>query len=104
LRRFSREPRHASRSAVAGRCRRAEERGELIRGEAVETWLVRLLGAVVQRLRAIPAKAAPEVRATRSDAEGERLLADRVDEALQELADAMRESAALARRIRARRS
>jgi len=69
-----------------------EERGELVRGAAVESWLVRLLGAVTQRIRAIPPKAAPEVRATPSDATGEAVLAGFIDEALTELADAAREA------------
>lgn len=83
----------AKEQADAQALRNAELRGELVRGDEVEAFLIRLLSAVVQRIRAIPAKAAPEVRATGSDAEGEALLGGFHDEALTEIADSWRRAA-----------
>ena len=92
----------AKEQADAQELKNAESRGELLRGEAVELWLVRLLGAITQRIRAIAPKAAPETRATASDAEGEALLARFHDEALQEIADALREPVQVVRGLRSR--
>jgi hypothetical protein len=79
--------------ADAQALKNAEMRGELVRGDDVDLFLLGLFGAFTQRIRAIPPKAAPEVRATTSDAEGEALLARFHDEALTELADAARATA-----------
>ena len=61
---------------------------------------LRTARAFTQRIRAVPTKAAPEVRATSSDAEGAALLSQFIDEALTELADAMREAGERAARRR----
>lgn len=68
------------------------KRGELVPGDQTERFLLRLLSAVVQRLRAIPVKAAPLARAAATDAEGEAVLRAVVDEAFTEIADAMRDA------------
>jgi hypothetical protein len=80
----------------------AERRREYVAGSDVDVWILRLLGAFTQRIRAIPQKAAPEIRATATDAEGEAMLAAFVDEALTELADACREAGESVERRRAK--
>lgn len=85
--------------ADAQEMKNAEARGEQIPGEQIDEYLFRLIGAFVQRIRAIPPKAAPEVRAGASDAEAEAILTAFHDEALTELAAAGRRAAdRLARR------
>lgn len=88
----------AKEQADAQEMKNAEERGEYLRATHVEAWLASLLGAMTQRIRAVAPKAAPEVRATGTDAEGEALLATFHDEALQEVADAARDAAGALRR------
>jgi len=68
----------------------AERRGEYVRGDDVDVFLLALVGGFAQRARAIPPKAAPEVRSTASDREGEAVLEGFVNEALDELAGAAR--------------
>jgi hypothetical protein len=92
----------AKEQADAQALKNAEARGELVRGELIEAWLVRLLGAVAQRIRAIAPKAAPETRATGTDAEAEALLSTFHDEALAEIADAVRDAAGAVARMRSR--
>jgi hypothetical protein len=64
------------------------ERGELVDAAEVETWLSRLLSAVVQRLRALPSKAAPEAHGAKTIAESEARIRLHLDAALEELAAA----------------
>lgn len=66
----------------------AETRGELVRGGSVESWLVSLLSGLVVRMRAIPAKAAPEAHGAASIAEVEAVYRRHQDEVLAEIADA----------------
>jgi hypothetical protein len=83
----------AKEQADAQELKNAELRGELIRGDDVDLFLLGLFGAFTQRVRAIPPKAAPEVRATKTDAEAEAQLTAFHDEALTELAEAARGAA-----------
>jgi len=67
--------------------------GEYIHVDKHEELLVRLLSAMVARLRAIPATSAAEARAAATDAVCEAILRDRIDEALVEIAKAIRDAA-----------
>ena len=78
-----------------------EERGELVRGDQVDEWAMRLLGAFTQRIRAIGPKAGPLARATATDSEAEAVVSGLVDEALTEIADAAREAGERVRRRKA---
>jgi hypothetical protein len=69
----------------------AELRGDLVPRADHESVVIGLASAVVLRIDAMPSKAAPEVRATGSDAEGEAVLRRYVDEARTELADVGRD-------------
>lgn len=65
----------------------AVRRSELIPLADHEAAACALTSAVTQRMRAIPSRAAPLVRAAESDEEGETVLRREIDEALSELAD-----------------
>jgi hypothetical protein len=78
----------AAAQAEAQERENAVERGELVDAAEVETWLLRLLSAVVQRLRALPSKAAPDAHAAVSIAESEARIRLHLDAALEELASA----------------
>lgn len=67
----------------------AELRGELVRGEDVEGFGVPLLSAMVQRLRALAAKAAPEVHGAPTMAQCQTIVARYVEEALAEVVAAI---------------
>lgn len=77
----------AKEQADAQRIKNEELRGSLIPRGDVEAGQVALASSLVLRLDAIPSKAAPVVRATETDAEGEAVLRRYIDEARVELAD-----------------
>lgn len=64
----------------------AETRVEIARWVDVESFLLPLFSGVVQRLRAVPAKAAPEAHGAATIATGEAIYRRHQDEALAELA------------------
>jgi len=66
----------------------AQLRGELIPAADHEESLIALASGVALRIRAVPTRAAPEVRLATTDREAEELLRRFIDEALEELADA----------------
>jgi phage terminase Nu1 subunit (DNA packaging protein) len=98
VRRLARE------QADAQEMKNAETRGEFVRGDQIDLFVLALAGGFNQRMRAIPPKAAPEVRATASDAEGEAVLSEHIDQALDEMAAALREAGERAERMRAKSS
>lgn len=77
----------AKEQADAQALKNAEARDELVPIGEVEEVMFGLVSIVVQRLDAIPSKAGPEVRATRTDAEAAEVLRRFIDEARLELAD-----------------
>lgn len=65
----------------------AEARGEQARWEDVEAFLVPLLSSMVQRVRAVPAKAAPEAHGAATIAEAEAAYRRDQDDALRDVVE-----------------
>lgn len=63
-------------------------RGEVVYASEIETWLTSLFSALMQRIRALAAKVAPEAHGSETIAECEAIIRRHVDEALEEIAQA----------------
>ena len=63
-------------------------RGEIVPASEVEGWMVQLFSSFMQRIRALPAKAAPEAHGSETIAQCESVLRRHTDEALEEISAA----------------
>jgi phage terminase Nu1 subunit (DNA packaging protein) len=78
----------ASAQAVGQTMKNAELRRELVRGDQVEAWFVKVCSELAMRLRTVPSKAAPEAHGAETIAACEGVIRKHQDAALEDAAAA----------------